>query len=598
MRRLALLLATTAMLASWPAARAAAAPYKYSLSLFHFNIEYSIGGLYGFIPLSGDWSWWNVGPDEVEDAIVTQGLQPLLDLLEKHPDWTFTVEMQAYAVEVMAARHPDVLQELQTLAAHGQVELVSFHYADQFLIAYPYVDWKASVARTKKVFADNGLPLSAVAFAQEGQAGEGLAAQMLGEGYSILVAPANLWIYQHGAFDAAPFYALGDALLVAGGQSVTDEVDGVYVVWSYFGDGDTMATGGVPPYYPWAYYKSAGAVDKFENAVLALVEQGCKVSSIAGYVSDMQAAGLAPSPPPSMLDGTWQPDQTDGNAAWLGGLGFWKKAERDNNVLTLAYMARQEILAAQSIAAAAGIDAAAELAEAARQLNHGEVSEGTGVNPYAGEVEFCLASSAEALRKARAVVDQAKAALAMGDVLIDTATGAVTAGEFSRPGVPVDNGPFDVTVQAAGRATKMQWYKVAAGPAQWRLEIGFSAPLPNQGRAISVMFPGVGDEIQTTAALVDDNVRTYLRTDFAFDHWYLPAPIGLVGLGANGWVVADAATVHVAARIEKANGNVTFVDDTAPTAEEAAWIFHVTQGTAAEALALADSVNVHPTLAR
>jgi hypothetical protein len=598
MKRLGRIVLAAAIAICVAAPFATAAPLQYSLSIFHFDIESVIGGLYGFVPAPGDWPTWDISPEAVEDMIVTESFAPLLALLQAHPEWTFTIEMQAYMVEVLAARHADVLAALQKLTAAGQVELVSFHYAGQFFIAHPYDDWKQSLALAQQVFAANNLKLSGVVFCQDGQAAEGIASHMSEEGYTVMAWPADLWTYQHGAFDAAPYYEFGDARLVVAGQSVADAVDGVYVSWSYMGDGELLATGGVSPYFPWFFHDRSEAVANFAAAVEQQEEQGYLISSIAGYVQALQTAGIAAAQPPPLLDGAWQPATTDGNSRWLGGIGVWAAAERDNHVRTLAAMAHREILAAQTIAAAAGLDSTAVLAEAWRQLALGEVSNGTGVNPYLGEVDFCIASSAEAFRIARAVIYEAKATLGLGGALIDTATGAVTPGEFAWPGAPTGKAPLQLTVAADGRSAQVSWFAESQSPPTWRVEIAFSASLVATARTLSVTFPGTGDEIQTTTALVDDAVQTYARSDFSFDHWYLPAPIGLVGLGGGWWVVKDQANVHVAARIETADSDVQFVDNTAPWFETITWIFHVVQGADADALALADRINVHPTLAR
>ena len=86
------------------------------MSLFHYNIEYVIGGLEtvdesgetlvvgGFEDAAG---WDN---DRVEDWIVTETLLPILEMYERHPSWGVTIELQAYMIEVMAERHPEGLE--------------------------------------------------------------------------------------------------------------------------------------------------------------------------------------------------------------------------------------------------------------------------------------------------------------------------------------------------------------------------------------------------------------------------------------------------------------------------------------------------------
>jgi hypothetical protein len=153
-------------------------------------------------------------------------------------------------------------------------------------------------------------------------------------------------------------------------------------------------------------------------------------------------------------------------------------------------------------------------------------------------------------------------------------------------------------VNAKSRTIKTTWYQVSAEPATWRLEIAFSDSTDKKAREIDVTFPGTGEEILTTTALIDDEIRAYPWADFNFEFWYLPAPIGLIGLGDGNWVVKDTANVHVGAYIEPSTRNIRFEDLTAPWFETITWVFYVVQGDENDALALADRVNVHPTLAR
>jgi hypothetical protein len=550
------------------------------------------------VPLPGSYPSWELGPDAVEDMIIVESFAPVLDLLDDHPNWTLTFEMQAYFVEVLAARHVEVLNHLRDLIDAGQVELVSFHYADQMFIAFPYEDWKRSVDRAHDVFAAHDLTLSGTVFCQEGQAGEGMLERMPEEGYDILAWPVNLWEFQKGeGFAAAPYYAYGDQRIVIAGRGVNDDTNEVYVDWSFMGDGELMATGEWDPYFPWFFHYREDAVAEYEAGLEAMEANDYLISSIGDYVAALDDAGIDPEPLPHLFDGTWQPDSTMGVSLWFGRGGLWRKDERDNHVRTLCYTAHKELKAAETIAAAAGLDRAAVLDEAWRQLHMAEVSDGSGINPYRGEVEFTIASAAEAIRLARDVIDEAKAALALEEALIDTAAGTVEAGAFAWPG-QAGPGPFAVQVEAEGRTFEKKWFKVSDDPPTWRFEIAFSDSEDKQAREIYVSFPLTGDDILTTTALVDDEVRAYAWDDFEFEFWYLPAPIGLIGLGDGWWLVKDTANVHIAALIEPGAPTLRFEDLTAPWFETITWVFHVVQGDEAAALDLANRTNVQPTLAR
>ena len=125
--------------------------------------------------------------------------------------------------------------------------------------------------------------------------------------------------------------------------------------------------------------------------------------------------------PPPLLDGTWQPDSTDGISRWLGGFGLWWVDERDNDVRTLGAMAHRELVAAETIAKTNGIDAKTELDGAWRLLALGQVTDATGINPFRGEIEYGIAHFTEVLRIARDVIHRAKDG--SSSVTIDTEAG-------------------------------------------------------------------------------------------------------------------------------------------------------------------------------
>ena len=156
----------------YPYEMRAADTHMYALALFHFNIQYVAGGLIGLFnePLQPWMTGWEVSAEDLEDQIVTESFEPILDLYLSHPGWGVDIELQGYFIEVLAERHPQVLEKLRTLVLSGQGELVSFHYSDQLFIAYSREDLERSQAVNRDVFERYDIPLSGTVFCQEGQA--------------------------------------------------------------------------------------------------------------------------------------------------------------------------------------------------------------------------------------------------------------------------------------------------------------------------------------------------------------------------------------------------------------------------------------------
>jgi hypothetical protein len=569
-----------------------AAAESYALSNFHFNVQYVAGGLVGFPGYTAEQR-----PEETEDQIVLESLLPVLELYAAHPTWGFNVEMQGYLLDVLAARHPDVLDLLRDLAMSGQAEVVSFHYSDQLFIAYPEIDWARSQALTEATFAAHDVPLGTSVFCQEGQSGMGLAAAMAERRYTTMIWPKNLWIEQHGDFDPAPLYRFGDVTMIAGALGVAYQDGAVEIdtTWTFFDDGELLATGDWNPYFPEQFVIDQAALDEYEAGLMGLEAQGFVISTVQDYVAAVEGL-VTPAEPPPLFDGTWQPGSTNGVAKWMGDRSLWaiggRPHDRDNHVRTLGYVAHRELAAAETAAAVAGIDAREQLDAGWRLLALGQVTDASGINPYRGEVEYGLSHLAEATRIARDVIVEAKASAGIdGPATIDPEAGTLAAG---------DEPPFvgrstaavvDVEALADDPAREIEttWEEIDVG--HHRVAVRFG-PGDEGTEALSVRFAGEAtDTLVTTLALDDDTPATFSRADFTFDTWQLAVPLGMVSLAPDLFVIQDAAFVHVAAEISATSGDVRFADQTQAIGEGVTWVFHVFEGSAEEAVALARRIN-------
>ena len=561
--------------------------HRYALAMMHFNVQYVAGGLVGS-KLAVDPA--NAPDDrEVEDGIVTQSLEPVLDLYLAHPTWGTNIEMQGYMLDVIAARHPVVLEKLRTLAVAGRVEVVSFQYSDQLFLGHAKEDWERSVALTKATFAGYQIPLGKAVFCQEGQSGEGMAAPMVANGYETLVWPKNLFSFLHEGLESAPLYAFGDAFMITSrGLSYSEGANTLDTTWTFVDDGELLATGGINPYIWDAFVKSADAVAKYEASVVSLEQKGYQVTTVSKYVAAIRT-WVTPAVPPPLLDGTWQPSSTDGTYRWMGKGGV---EERDGDVRSALALAHRELVLAETIAKSAGLDARAELDAAWRMLALGEVSDATGVNPWRSEVEYGLGYAAETLRLARDVIDAGKTALAQRSVTIDSDAGTVANGAIdAQPPMPVD-APLALGVDTGGRAATVTWS--LAAPNHYVVAVAIAA---GPGRSASVRFPGSGPDIVYTPALAETPVHRP-RAAFGFEHFDLALHDGLIGIAPGRWVVKDQAFVHVGARVRVDGPDVEFHEDTLSSDDAITWVFHVLDGDEATATQFARRLNVRPRCVR
>jgi hypothetical protein len=569
----------------------ASAQERYALGVFHFNLQYVAGGMVGFSPTPSE---TDVDSEGVEDLIITESFTPVLELYDKHPSWGVDIELQGYFLDVLAARHPDVLDLLRKLAKRGQIDVVSFHYSDQFFIAYPEEDWRRSQALTAATFEKHDIPLSRTVFCQEGQSGMALAERMAEAGYRNMVWPKNLWTYQHGEFDAAPLYEFGDVRLVVGGKGASyakGSVD-VGVTWTYMDDGELMATGDANPYLLDIFHEKPEKVAEYEAELQSLVDQGYQLVTVDEYVDAVQnRVPLAPMPP--LMDGTWQPNSTTAVFKWMGGKSLWP-GEHDNEVRTLGSLAHRELVAAETAAKVANLDARETLDSAWRLLALGQVTDATGINPFRGEVEYGIAHLTEALRIARQVIRDAKAGAGGGPFVVDPAAGTFTPGKADELRGEREEPQLALEIVAGDRDVEESWELVGVGLHRVELTIR-----PGEATLAGVTFPGeLTDEWVTTRALDDGELATYLRTDFTFEEFYLALPTGLVSLGPSRFLLKDLGYVHLAAKITRDSGDIAFQDDTLVEGEGATWVFYVYDGDATSALELAQRVNVDRELSR
>lgn len=502
-------------------------------TLLHYNLQYCAGGLPDLFPE------YEATNDQLEDDIVEESFQPVLDVLEAHPGWTFDLELQAYMIEVMAARHPATLDQLRRLAQSGQVELVSFHYSDTLWTAFPLLDAQRSAELTRAVFEEHDLPLSRVVFTQEGQVSEGMLARMPEWGWDIAVMPPNLAEFWWGT-PTSQVYGYGDTRVLLGTGLSAD------VGFSFLNDGELWATDGLNCYLGPSFVYDADATADRVADLEAYQAAGYTVGGIQAWV-DAYGGEIAELPP--ILDGTWQPDDTDDLGLWMGGRGqLWPDGEADNDVRVANTVARHAVAAAE----VAGGDAT--LVEAAwKEALLGEVSDASGWNPYWTETQYGFdhAATAEALAT-EAIADVCGDA---GSLLVDLQTGDVEPdGEIVETAELADP-DSDVPAPAlTGRAGTTTWSR--DGDA-WIVDIDFEA-----GDASPVVsLPWDGAAYETIPALGDTLVRVE-ADDIVARAFSLPLPLGLARLDDDWFVVKDTRSLHLGAHFDRDAGTLTFQDDT------------------------------------
>lgn len=600
------------------AGMAHAQPEKFSLSMFHFNVQYVAGGLEGYPSGDDDRDVYDLDDAEVQDLIIVESFEPVLDLFLAHPDWKVTLEMQAYMVEIMLERHPGVLAKLKQLVDAGQAELVSFHWSDQLFLAYPRRDMAASHRLMDPVWEQAGLSPSPVVFCQEGQFGVGMLAFGAARGRQVFVLPKNLFRYQHlGDYETAPpLYTRDGVDVIIGSRSFA--TDAVQVSWNFFDDGELLATGGAAPYIGKDFVADPAAVAEYEQELAALATDGWRIATIGEFVDWAKANGIEPEPLPPVLDGTWQPPSTDSMHRWMGAAGLVDSAfggERDNAVLSGNVRARHRIAAAETLVAHLEQQGALEpgsrddaLAECWREVLLAQVSDASGINPFVGEVRYGLNHAAAGQACAEALLEELAPQVGGPVVLIDTGSGEVGAiddqpGELASEAASPFPEAASERIAAAGRPVETRWERVGGPegeqPGRWRLTVSIGPPDepgPAAPRTATAAFPLALDGFYLTPGLVEDDAVFHPFSAFDLQEGRIALPVanGLIGLDEQRWLIKETRHVHLAAIFEPGTGEVRFEDQTLPPDAGVEWVFWVVDGDEQTAVELADRLNLHP----
>ncbi len=562
----------------------AAAQERCSVGVLHYNIQYVAGGLEGMAEDlgidSGDYDW---SEEAMEDAIIRESFLPLLDTLDRHPDWTLTFEMQALMVEIMAERFPDELDRLRLLADEGRAELASFHYSDQLFLAYPQEDMARSIERTIATFELLDLPLSGVVFTQEGQFGEGMIPLMQEYGYTVAVLPRNLFKLHHEDDTTRAFFERDGTTVMVGGRSFDDADSGAGASWYFLDDGELVATNDLPPYLGPLFVYQEESLLAFEDKLQEKVDQGYRIAGVEDCVQSLLDEGVERDELPPILDGAWQPGDTDNLGLWMGGGGTWSGddgTERDNRVLTTGTRGHKTLAAV-----GAHLDDESALDEAWRELLLGQVSDSTGWNPYRTETEYSLEHMGRAIELAADALVAAHPDRA-GQVLWLDGDGTILEGD---PADAIGEGPFGASHEAsAGERAISEEHLVSGTTGLPVLAITFGEG-SHQGGSPQVAFDWDGEAYRLVTALTHD-VRQVAADELTCETNGQPASLGVVGLAPDTWLVLDQQSVHLAARYDRGQGTVTFLDETLGPDESATWRFHLA-ASADEALAAGIRLN-------
>jgi hypothetical protein len=489
-------------------------PGGYLLNMYHFNIQYV------------------VGDEDSMRRIVKQSFEPLVDFYLEHPGWGADFEMQGLMIEYMAKSYPDVLEKFKKLVNSGQAELVTFHYADQMLLAFPRHDQEWSLKLNDKLLEKHGVERSGVIFTQEAQFGEGFGVIGPESGYhaAVMTTSQYVWFQDDERF---PYFTVNGMDVITNRDAVEPRT-GIKVKWQFLGDGELVATAGISPYFPGLFRKNPVRLKLLEKQLEAAQADGYKVATVTEYVEALRAAGVEPRPLRPILDAPWRPEDGSGLFQWMGKYSL--RREKDYDMRTKNWQVRNALIEAERAGADEEI-----LEEAWSYMINAEVTDPSGWYPFKVEIEWdyeMMDKVIETLRR---------------DENLDLAAAEERAGKRPALGKVVNEGPGDIKLYGNATGAKITWTELAEVPGAYQVAIEWTG----KGDG-GVAFPFSAKYLEYSPAMMEDTTVKVFRKDIKGKTIHLGLPNGLIGQADGPYIVRDNAAGTVAAGIDWKNREVRF----------------------------------------
>ncbi len=148
---------------------------KYATILYHYNAEYRAGN------------------QAVENAIINVAIPELIKMYDRHPDWPWTLELQAWAIVNMSlTNNGTIFKMLKNQINRGQCELITPLWSYQMLTAFTLDDVNVSLAITRETLRElNITRFPRVCFFQESQAFPGFGNAIFNGDLNDIVLPRS-----------------------------------------------------------------------------------------------------------------------------------------------------------------------------------------------------------------------------------------------------------------------------------------------------------------------------------------------------------------------------------------------------------------------
>jgi hypothetical protein len=542
--------------------------------MFHFNLQY----------VAGDY--------KIERRIIRESLFPVLQFFDKHPEYKSDIEIQGYAIDLLAEEHPDVLALLKKLVKRKQIELVIAHYSDQFFIGYPALDMQRSIELSDEALAKQGLERSRVFFGQEMQWSPAMAYALKGK-YDIVATSSdpNSW-YNNETLPLVNVKYGNDSImaLIGGGRKSLNKLE-----WNiaFLDDGEEFNSLD----YNSNFYQVPEQEKKNADYYKKLLDEGYKFVTITELAQKIKEdPGYTVPDYPFTPEGTWHMNVC-GPFMWMGRQR--SGVETDGITRALSYQARGEVMMAENLIKYAdkqGKDTKELrklLQEAWKHLLLSEVSDSSGWDPWLVEVQYTDNEVATTRMLLKKILEQLQKMLALSNksLLVNTGDGSVNEGSVN------ETGTGDNTTHAAAQlpvnfAVNAQSYTVKVGKVSdslYRMDIQCTRPA-NGG--VEIVFDTAPDGLQYSASCGEE-MKVTIPTSYKHDPAFALTN-GFIYLNNGYSLIKDCTVEHLAATWKTKTQKLVFREELKEGNMSMNMRFYVLKGSAAEGLKFANSLNAWP----
>jgi hypothetical protein len=597
---------------------------KYALAVHHLNIAYTAGNEASY------------------HRQLREGIVPLLDLLERHPRWCFSIEMSGYSIDFIGTSYPMVLNRLRKLVEEERIELISCTYAPQIWICFPRYDMIKSIEYNLKILKSYNLKPSRIFFSQENFSGEGM--KTLTEWFDIAIVKDDYYFSLHEfpqkGMKIPPFYRLDDMKLMIGWGHILEGL-GSYLEKhqkkeSLFVDErhkdiikevvakkkfKTSLSGHTETYrdMEWQWYH-IGSSERFAKGFMqpqslncrfdpewhGMVEQllleyendGFIFSSIQNFIHDIEKRDFQPQASKPLLDGAWNMENSFGGFIWMG-LNS-SSHEDDLSVRNQNWLSRSALLGSEvlfqiyenfisSNEEKQKIQEKIELSWKYQLL--AESSDSTGWFPDSMEVFFSIMQSEQVFNVCAQISNMIKDMVNSSSSRVDVQNKKVAENSFYWKDLFFlsSENSFLQKINLFGAEGSIKMYGLKTNKRAQRIIVDFKPNDIYAGIEIDLEL----EQIVFSPALMENTVVSYDLSCFKPDVIYLPLTNGLIGTRENLFLIKHNDTMSIACCIDKKKRKIRFGIEH-PKTQRTRWVLTVFRGGIEEALGLANRINISP----